>query len=132
MTTLALAAPTVPMGSAYTGLKVGAGNSLVLPASEAGTLGANTGFSFPNNGAVLLRIVSGSVAGTLTFVTQQPVEGIATPGILPTIAATTSYIWGPFDTAEWNDVNGLFQALWTGNTGGSVGVYQLPTSRFGQ
>jgi hypothetical protein len=131
MASVALAAPTVALGSLYTAAKVGAGTGLALPAAEATAITGNTGFSFPNNGAVLLRIVYGTVVGTITFQPSQQLEQTLVAALTPNSAISTAYIYGPFDTSEWNDINGLFQCAWTGFTGGTVGVYQLPASRFG-
>lgn len=137
MAVLALAAPTVPIGSVAGsggGPTVAWGN--LVPAAET-SLGANVGFSFPNNGAVLCHIVTGTVIGTIAFVVQRTVESNQVPAFTPlgpggvALAISSSYIFGPFSPADFNDPNGLFQCTWTGFTGGSVGVYQLPTSRFG-
>ncbi|SRR6266568_7891249 len=128
MATLALAAPTIALGSNY---GTGPGVGLNLPAAET-SIAANTGFSFPNNGWVMLRVVYGTVVGTINFVIQKQVEGVTPAPIVPNSTISVPYIYGPFDTAEFNDVNGLFQANWTGFTGGSVGVYQLPANRYGQ
>jgi hypothetical protein len=135
MAALALAAPTVPIGSlSGSGGGPTVANPNLLPAAET-SIGANTGFSFPNNGAVILRLITGTVVGVLTFIVQRPVEGSLTPGFVvsstPGLAISSSYLFGPFSPADFNDVNNLFQATWTGFTGGSVGVYQLPASRFG-
>jgi hypothetical protein len=132
MASVALAAPVTVMGSVYTSAKVGAGTGLPLPAAEAQVITGFTGFSFPNNGAVLLRVVYGTVVGAITFQPSGPIEGTLVAAITPNSAISTAYIYGPFDTSEWNDANGLFQAAWTGFTGGSVGVYQLPLTRYGQ
>jgi hypothetical protein len=137
MAILALAAPTAFLGSAYTAAKVGANSGLLLPAVEQNAVGTITGFSFPNNGAIMLRLVTGTVIGTLTFQPQLLVEGALPAAVVPTsagsaLAISSAYIFGPFDTAEWNDPNGLFQCQWTGFTGGSFGLYLLPAGRYGQ
>jgi hypothetical protein len=120
MATLALAAATTPMGSLQTGIL----NGLQLPAAET-ALGANTGFSFPNDGMTLLRVVIGaSGAGNLTFVIQKLVEGILDAPLVLAVGNTTTWIFGPFSRADFNDSNGLFQGLLSVQTGNSVGVYQ--------
>lgn len=135
MATLALAAPTVPIGSlAGSGGGASVATPNLLPAAET-LLAANTGFSFPNNGSVLLRIVTGTTIGVITFLPQRTVEGNLPAGFVVTtlnaLSISTPYLWGPFSPGDFNDVNGLFQGTWTGNTAGSVGVYILPSSRFG-
>jgi len=134
MTTLVLAAPTVQIGSASGGTPgplVATPNA--LPAAET-SIAANAGFSFPNNGAVILRVVTGTVVGTLTFLLQKTTEGQTPAGFVVSgsLVASTGYLWGPFSPSDFNDVNGLFQATWTGFTGGSVGVYVLPSNVFGK
>jgi len=130
MTTLALGAATVTLGSVYTSTHVGAGTGLALPATET-SIGANSGFSFYNLGSTLLRIVYGTVVGTITFQPSLLEEGELTTPITPNSAISTAYIYGPFDTNEWNDNNDLVQCLWSGYTGGSVGIYLLPPNRYG-
>ena len=122
MTTLALAAPSVAIAS---------GNALgtVLPAAET-SMAANAGFSFPNNGGVLLRVVIGSAgAGNLSLVVQKTVEGQTPAAIVLALSNSTTYIFGPFSPSDFNDVNGLFQGLLSVPTGNSVGVYSLPPQR---
>jgi hypothetical protein len=136
MAILALAAPVTPIGSlAGSGGGPTVATPNLLPAAET-SMAANVGFSFPNNGAVILRVITGSTVGVLTFIPQRTVEGNLPVGFVvsttPGLAISSSYLWGPFSPADFNDVNGLFQATWTGFAGtASVGVYQLPTSRYG-
>lgn len=133
MAALALAAPTVPIGSA-SGSTPGAGviTPNILPAAETALTGF-TGFTFPNNGAVILRIVIGaSGAGNLVFIAQRTIESFAATVTTIAVANSTSYLFGPFSPADFNDVNGLFNATLSVVTGNSVGVYQLPASVFGK
>jgi hypothetical protein len=133
MTTLALAAPTVQIGSASGGTPgalVSTPN--ILPTSET-SLASNTGFSFPNNGAVLLRVCIGaSGAGNLGFVLQRQVEGQAATAFTIAVANSTNYLFGPFSPNDFNDVNGLFQGTLSVQTGNSVGVYILPSNVYGK
>jgi hypothetical protein len=134
MAVLALAAPVTQIGSA-SGSTPGAGivTPNILPAAEAGVLTGNTGFTFPNNGAVLLRLCVGVAgAGNVTFLTQRTIESFG--ATIPPIAVvnSTNYLWGPFSPADFNDVNGLFNANISVVTGNTVGVYQLPASVFGR
>lgn len=118
MTTLALSAPTTSIAS---------NNAIgtVLPTSET-ALSSNAGFSFPNNGAVLLRVCIGSSgAGNLSLVVQRLVEQEQPAAIVIALSNSTNYIFGPFSPGDFNDVNGLFQGLLSVQTGNSVGVYKL-------
>src|SRR5215813_9306602 len=114
MANLALGAPTRTLGgiTAVTGLQA---------ASET-SLGANTGFTFANNGLVLVHYcVGASGAGNVQFT--------ATTGSNPAVIATTnnaSYWWGPFDPAVYSDMAGLCLATVSVNTGNSVAAYYLP------
>jgi hypothetical protein len=132
MAPLVLAAPTVPIGSlSGSGGGPNVATPNLLPAAENALTGF-TGFSFPNNGAVILRVVVGVAgAGTLTFTVQRTVEGQLPAALTYTLVNSTAPLFGPFSPGDFNDVNGLFQATMSVVTGNSVGVYQLPTSRFG-
>jgi hypothetical protein len=125
MTVLALAAPV----NSITGPPGGGGIAgIVLPAAETALTG-NTGFTFPNNGAVLVRVVVGAAGtGTIQFVCQKTIEGVLLPvtAFQQTIANSTVYIYGPFRPSEFNDVNGLVNANLSVVTGNSAGVYILP------
>lgn len=125
MSLLALSAPVnsisgPPGGGGITGV--------TLPASETALTG-NTGFTVPNNGAVLVRVVIGaSGAGTIQFVCQKTVEGVLMPltAFQQSLANSTVYIFGPFRPSEFNDANGLLNANLSVVTGNSVGAYILP------
>lgn len=125
VTLLALAAPT----TAITGPPGGGGiTGIVLPAAET-SLGTNTGFTVPNNGAVLVRVVVGAAGtGTIQFVCQKTIEGVSLQltAFQQTLANSTVYIFGPFRPSEFNDVNGLLNANLSVVTGNSVGAYILP------
>lgn len=122
MTTLALGAPVTSIGS---GIAAGT----VLPTAET-AMASNAGFSFINNGAVLLRVVIGaSGAGNLSLVVQRTVEGQVPAAVVLALSNSTSYIFGPFSVGDFNDGNGLFQGLLSVPTGNSVGVYILPGAR---
>jgi hypothetical protein len=105
----------------------------ILPAAEPNSLATFTGFSFPNNGAVILRVVTGaSGACTLSFSLQRLVEGL-TPALQTYAQANSvSALFGPFSPGDYNDINGLVQCAMSVVTGNTVGLYQLPISRFGQ
>ena len=125
MTLLALAAPVTaiagpPGGGGITGV--------VLPAAET-AIGANTGFTVPNNGAVLVRVVVGSAgAGNIQFICQKLIEGVLMPvtAFQQALANSTVYLFGPFRPSEFNDVNGLLNANLSVVTGNSAGAYILP------
>lgn len=133
MANVALVAPTVPIGSLSGSL--GGANMMVpniLPAAEATSLATFTGFSFPNNGAVILRVVTGgSGACTLSFNLTRLVEGELPAVDTYAQASSVSALFGPFSPADYNDINGLVQCAVSVVTGNSVGVYQLPQSHFG-
>lgn len=123
MTTLALTAPTQAIS--------GGNTAFALPAAET-SIGANTGFSFPNNGAVILRVVVGvSGAGNLGINIQKQVEGQAVAAISLALSNSTSYLLGPFKPSDFNDPNGLVQCTLSVQTGNSVGVYSVPGSLSG-
>ena len=127
MTLLALSAPA----TSITGPPGGGGiTGITLPAAET-SLGSNTGFTVPNNGAVLVRVVIGSAgAGTIQFICQKTIEGVSLPltAFQQSLSNSTVYIFGPFRPSEFNDVNGLLNANLSVVTGNSVGAYILPGS----
>jgi hypothetical protein len=100
-----------------------------LPASET-SISAGGGVSFPNNGAVLLRVVIGAAGtGTLSFLNERPTLGQLVGTVLFTTSALANngiYIFGPFQPSIFNDVNGLAQFTMSVYTGNSAGVYFLP------
>lgn len=133
MTTLALAAPTTFLGSA-SGSTPGPllSTGLLLPTAET-SMASNAGFSFPNNGQTVLRVVIGSAGtGNLTFVFQRTIEGQAPASMVISVANSTQYFFGPFSPADFNDGNGLFQGLLSVPTGNSVGVYLIAQSVYGK
>ena len=136
MANVALSAPTTYLGSASAGA---AGvnpmtTPLVLPAAEGTSLSGFTGWSVPNNGSVLVRLVVGSSgAGTVTLTVQRLLEGQQAPGLTTAVSASTVYIWGPFSTVDFNDPNGLLQFAKSGTlTGDTVGVYYFAPNMFGR
>ena len=117
MTTLALPAATVVLGGRNAGV--------LLPAAET-AVGSNAGFSIPNNGRTLIRIVMGaSGAGNLSLVLQRTVEGQVPPPFVVALANSGQYFFGPFSQTDFNDANGLLQCLMSVATGNSVGGYLL-------
>ena len=121
MTILSLPAATVSIGGAFTA-------GTVLPAAEPNAMvSGNTGLSFANNGAVLLRLVAGASApGTVSFNLSRTVEGQLPAAFSQTLAINTAYLYGPFSPSDFNDVNGLVQVTWAFVTGCSAGLYLLP------
>jgi hypothetical protein len=124
MTILSLTAPTLPIGGSLTA-------GLVLPVSETNTFVAgNTGCSFANNGAILIRFVVGSSGtGTVSFNLQRTVEGQLPAAFTQVLANSTNYIFGPFSPSDFNDVNGLVQVTFPYASGNTVGLYTLPGIR---
>jgi hypothetical protein len=131
MAPLALAAPVTAISGPPGG---GAIAGTVLPAAET-SLATFTGFSVPNNGAVLVRVVVGAAGtGNLNFVIQRQIAGasfVTATNFQQVVANSTVYIYGPFPPSIFNDANGLLQATISVVTGNSVGVYQLPGSAAG-
>lgn len=100
-----------------------------LPASEPNSIAAGGGVTFPNNGAVLLRLVLGAITPTISFLFERGVLGQLVGTALTTSSALTSagiYIFGPFQPSVYNDVNGLVNFTLSVYTGSSAGIYFLP------
>lgn len=121
MARLALSAPTTALSS-WTALTE-------LPAAEAGTMGANTGFTFPNNGLVIVRYVNGSTAGNLLLKFTITVDGVAVADRQLAVSSSKAYILGPFKLAYYNDpATGLVTIdKSTSASGDTVGLYILPS-----
>jgi hypothetical protein len=119
---VALPAPTLSISTSMT-------TPAQLPASET-SIAAGGGVSFPNNGAVLLRVVIGAAGtGTLSFLNERPTLGQLVGTVLFTTSALANngiYIFGPFQPSIFNDVNGLAQFTMSVYTGNSAGLYFLP------
>lgn len=117
MTTLALPAASVNLGSGITGF--------TIPAAET-ALASNTGFSIPNDGRTVIHIcVGASGAGNLSMVIQRQVEGVTPAAVVVALSNSTQYLFGPFSVQDFNDVNGLLQCTLSVQTGNSVGGYHL-------
>lgn len=94
-----------------------------LGAAET-ALGANTGATFLNDpdGLVVVRIVIGaSGAGNVTFVGRN-----GNPNVVKAVANSSVYLYGPFDPAQFSDVNGMVTVNFSVQTGNSIGVYLVP------
>lgn len=100
-----------------------------LPAAEATSIATATSVTFPNNGAVILRLVLGAITPTISFLLERGVLGQLVGTALFTSAALTSggiYLFGPFQPSVYNDTNGLVNFTLTSYTGSSAGIYNLP------
>jgi len=106
MTLLALA-PGVSPG--YTILN---GNGVVdLTTLSMATLGANTGFTFPNTpGTTLVLVKTVTATPALTIVVGTTVLGLSVPAIAITTATTGDlYLLGPFYTADEQPQSNIIQ-----------------------
>jgi len=105
------------------------GTAAQLPASET-SIAAGGGVTFPNNGAIVLRIVIGAAGATVVnFLNERPVLGQLVGTILFTTSSLANngiYLFGPFQPSIFNDVNGLVNFTMVTYTGNSAGVYTLP------
>ena len=119
----------VALPAATTNISTSMTTPAQLPASE-NSIAAGGGVSFPNNGAVLLRVVIGAAGtGTLSFLNERPTLGQLVGTVLFTTSALANngiYIFGPFQPSIFNDVNGLVQFTMSVYTGNSAGAYFLP------
>ncbi len=92
---------------------------------------AASAMTFANNGRVLLAISSGATPATLTITTPKVVPVV--PGVSLTvqdptvsIAATSNYLLGPFDTSIFNDANGEVAIAFSATTSIVVQAYTMP------
>src|SRR5580765_8290835 len=119
----------VALPAATTNISTSMTTPAQLPASE-NSIAAGGGVSFPNNGAVLLRVVIGAAGtGTLSFLNERPTLGQLVGTVLFTTSALANngiYIFGPFQPSIFNDVNGLVQFTMSVYTGNRAGAYFLP------
>jgi hypothetical protein len=113
-----LAAPTVSLSG-------GPGAGTILPASE--TALTATSVNFVNNGAIVLRVVTGSAGtGTLSVAFQETVGGQTITAYSIALANSASYLVGPFSPSQLNDANSLCWLTFSVITGNSAGLYNLP------
>jgi hypothetical protein len=120
MTVLALAAPATPLLS-WTALTEYAGN-----ASQA--MSTNTGFTFPNNGYVVVRYSCvGGTAGNMLLNVQMTIDGLAVSARSLAMTNTHHYLLGPFKPSFYNDGAGLVHIdKSTSASGDYVDVFLLP------
>lgn len=100
--------------------------------SRAGVSGALTaaaggGDSFANDGRTYLDINNGSGGSiTVTFVTQQTVDGLAVADLAVAVGAGVRTKVGPFPPGIYNDVNGRVQVTYSGVTSLTVNAFRVP------
>jgi hypothetical protein len=119
----------VALPAATTNITTSMTSPTQLPASE-NTIAAGGGVTFPNNGAVLLRVVIGAAGtGTLSFLFERGVLGALVGTALFTTSALANngvFLFGPFQPSVYNDVNGNANFTMSVYTGNSAGIYFLP------
>ena len=104
----------------------------VLEVSRAGVSGALTaaaggGDSFANDGRTYLDINNGSGGSiTVTFVTQQTVDGLAVADLAVAVGAGVRTKVGPFPPGIYNDANGRVQVTYSGVTSLTVNPFRVP------
>ena len=119
----------VALPAATTNLTTSFTTPTQLPAAEATSIAAGGGVTFPNNGAVVLRLVLGAITPTISFLLERGVLGQLVGTALFTSSALTSsgvYLFGPFQPSVYNDTNGLVNFTLSVYTGSTAGVYFLP------
>jgi len=123
----------IPLPAATVSIASALNANTALPASEPTSLTGGSGISFPNNGAVLLRVVIGASGATvLNFFNQKLIEGALGNTVLfttPSLGNNGIFLFGPFPPSVYNDVNGLVQMTMVTYTGNSAGIYNLPAAR---
>ena len=77
----------------------------------AGTLGANTGVSFANNGVVFLAVTVGAGASTCTVNIGTTVEGSAVSALTPALTTSKTSLLGPFP-ADVNQTGANAGQVW--------------------
>lgn len=119
----------VALPAATTNISTSFTSPTQLPASET-SIAAGGGVTFPNNGAVLLRVVIGAAGtGTISFLFERGVLGALIGTALYTSSALANngiYLFGPFQPSVFNDTNGLVNFTMSVYTGNSAGAYFLP------
>ena len=119
----------VALPAATANITTSMGTPTVLPSSEPTSIAAGGGVTFPNNGAVVLRLVLGAITPTISFLLERGVLGQLVGTALFTSGALTSsgvYLFGPFQPSVFNDTNGLVNFTLSVYTGSSAGIYNLP------
>lgn len=100
--------------------------------SRAGVSGALTaaaggGDSFANDGRTYLDINNGSGGSiTVTFVTQQTIDGLAVADLAVAVGAGVRTKVGPFPPSIYNDANGRVQVTYSGVTSLTVNPFRVP------
>ena len=104
----------------------------VLEVSRAGVSGALTaaaggGDSFANDGRTYLDVNNGSGGSiTVTFVTQQTIDGLAVADLAVAVGAGARSKVGPFPPSIYNDANGRVQVTYSGVTSLTVNPFRVP------
>lgn len=100
--------------------------------SRAGVSGALTaaaggGDSFANDGRTYLDVNNGSGGSiTVTFVTQQTIDGLAVADLAVAVGAGVRTKVGPFPPSIYNDANGRVQVTYSGVTSLTVNPFRVP------
>jgi len=92
----------------------------------AGAAAAGGGDAFANTGYEVVLIKNGDGSDhTVTFVTQQTVDGQAVADKAVVLTAGHTYAIGPFPTGIYNDANSLVQMTYTAVTSVTVKVVKV-------
>lgn len=90
------------------------------------TAAAGGGDSFANDGRTYFEILNGGGGAiTVTFVTQQTVDGLAVADLAVSVAAGARTKVGPFPPSIYNDANGRVQVTYSGVTTVTVNPFRL-------
>jgi hypothetical protein len=119
-----LPAPTLFLGP-------GPGAGLALPAAEATSITGFTGVNFANNGGILLRyVVAAGNNGNISIIFTRATDGSLPAPLVIAVAASTTYILGPWGPSNYNDGSGLIQIDKSGTvTGDTAGLYFQNSAR---
>ena len=104
----------------------------VLEVSRAGVSGALTaaaggGDSFANDGRTYFDVNNGGGSPiTVTFVTQQTVDGLAVADLAVAVSNGVRSKIGPFPPGIYNDANGRVQVTYSGVTTVTVNPFRVP------
>lgn len=77
--------------------------SVILPATNADAM---NGMMFLNDGSSILQVTNGSMSDKTVTVISVPDEAGRTGNLAQVMAAGTTYIFGPFRQAWWNQTTG--------------------------
>ena len=87
--------------------------------------GAGNGIRFPNDGRMFIEVENGATQTIATVLTASTLGGYAVADPTYTVPLNDDYLFGPFETAIFNNTAGQVEVHFSDITDGTVSVWRL-------